>query len=48
MIARLALPIVYEELLTAMPEFTRLDPQLEWMPSTTFRSPLRLRLARGQ
>lgn len=45
MIARLAIRIIFEEFLLQFPDFSRVDPTLEWMPSTTFRSPLQLRLA---
>lgn len=44
MIARLAVQIVFEEFLQQFPEFARADATLDWMPSTTFRSPLKLRL----
>jgi len=44
-IARMAVRIVFEEFLGAFPHFHRTDAQLQWMPSTTFRSPLRLRLS---
>ncbi len=47
MIARLATQIAFEELLAAMPEFTRMDETLKWVPSSNFRSPTVLRLARG-
>lgn len=47
MIARLAIQIVFEEFLAAIPEFSRVHTTLDWMPSTTFRSPLRLELARA-
>ena len=47
MIARLATQIAFEELLAAMPEFTRMDETLKWVPSSNFRSPMVLRLARG-
>jgi cytochrome P450 len=43
-IAKLATRIAYEELLSAVPDFEQLDADLPWMPSTTFRSPLVLRL----
>jgi len=42
MIARLGVQVVFEEFLQAVPEFSRRDSTLDWMPSTTFRSPLRL------
>jgi cytochrome P450 len=43
-IARLAVKIAFEEFHQAVPEYTRLADQLPWMPSSTFRSPLRLDL----
>lgn len=43
-IAKLATRIAYEELLSAVPDFEQVDADLPWMPSTTFRSPLVLRL----
>jgi len=45
MIARMALRIIFEEFLQRFPAFSRIDEILEWTPSTTFRSPTRLRLA---
>lgn len=45
MVARMAVRIVFEQLLRVMPHFSRVDSQLSWMPSTTFRSPTCLRLA---
>jgi cytochrome P450 len=47
MLARVACRVVFEEFITAMPEFSRLDPTLEWVPSSNFRSPRRLRLSPG-
>jgi hypothetical protein len=47
MVARMAVRILFEEWLPRIPEFTRVERQLPWVPSTTFRSPTRLRLARG-
>jgi hypothetical protein len=47
MVARMAVRILFEEWLPRIPEFTRVERQLAWVPSTTFRSPMRLRLARG-
>lgn len=47
MIARLGVKIVFEEFLKRVPEFSRIDSKLDWMPSTTFRSPLQLRFAVG-
>lgn len=47
MLARVAIKIMFEELLLAFPEFSRTERNLDWMPSTTFRSPMRLDLAIG-
>lgn len=46
-IARLAVKIAFEEFHRVVPEYTRLADQLPWMPSSTFRSPLRLDLVAG-
>ena len=46
MLARVACQVVVEELLKAVPEFTRVDARLAWVPSSNFRSPQSLRLAR--
>ncbi|HEY0834581.1 MAG TPA: cytochrome P450 [Azospirillum sp.] len=43
--ARLASRVAFEEFLKRVPEFTRVQEHLPWMPSTTFRSPTRLDLA---
>ncbi|CAO3440775.1 cytochrome P450 [Azospirillum endophyticum] len=43
--ARLASRVAFEEFLKRVPEFVRVQDQLPWMPSTTFRSPTRLELA---
>lgn len=45
-IARMAIKIAFEEFLKVIPDFQRVQSQLPWMPSSTFRSPLRLELAR--
>jgi cytochrome P450 len=45
MLARASLRIIFEEFLARLPHFRRTDDTLEWMPSTTFRSPVRLQLA---
>lgn len=45
--ARLASRVAIEELLKRVPDFTRVQDQLPWMSSTTFRSPTRLELAVG-
>jgi cytochrome P450 len=44
-IARLAVKIAFEEFHQVVPDYKRLADQLPWMPSSTFRSPLRLDLA---
>lgn len=45
MVARMAVRIIFEEFLRAFPDFSRVQQQLPWMPSTTFRSPMRLDFA---
>lgn len=45
-IARLAIKVAFEEFLERIPEFEQVDDELPWTPSTNFRSPLRLELAR--
>lgn len=45
-IARLAVKIAFEEFHKVVPEYRRMAEQLPWMPSSTFRSPLRLDLVR--
>lgn len=45
MVARMSVKIIFEEFLKEFPEFTRLQQQLPWMPSSTFRSPMKLDLA---
>ncbi len=45
MVARMAVRITFEEFLAAFPDFSRVEQQLDWMPSTTFRSPMRLDIA---
>lgn len=47
MIGRLATQIAFEELLKVVPEFTRVDAELDWVPSSNFRSPKALRLAKA-
>lgn len=44
MLARVACALVFEEFLKAVPEFTRVDEKLAWVPSSNFRSPQVLRL----
>jgi hypothetical protein len=43
-IARLSVRIAFEELHKIFPRYTRIAEPLQWMPSSTFRSPLRLEL----
>jgi cytochrome P450 len=47
MLARVACQIVFEEFLGAIPEFSRTDAALSWVPSSNFRSPKSLMLKRG-
>lgn len=47
MLARLACHTLFAEMLAMMPDFTRVDATLDWVPSSNFRSPKVLRLARG-
>lgn len=47
MLARVATEVVFDEFLTAVPDFTRVDQTLPWVPSSNFRSPQVLRFARG-
>ena len=44
-IARIAIRIAVEEFHAVVPEYERVEQDLPWMPSSTFRSPLQLRLA---
>ena len=41
-IARMASRIAFEEFLRVVPKFARAPEELNWMPSSTFRSPLQL------
>lgn len=41
-IARIAIRIAFEELHKVIPDYSRVEQELPWMPSSTFRSPLRL------
>lgn len=45
-IARLSVKIAMEEFHAVVPNYVRVQEQLPWMPSSTFRSPLKLDLAR--
>ena len=47
MLARIATQTVFEEFLAAVPEFTRVDEDLPWVPSSNFRSPQALHLVPG-
>jgi len=44
-IARIAIRIAFEELHKVIPDYSRVERELPWMPSSTFRSPLRLEFA---
>lgn len=46
-IARLATRVFFETMHARMPNYERVEQELTWMPSTTFRSPLRLELRAG-
>ncbi len=46
-IGRMAVKVAFEEFHKRIPAYTRAQEKLDWMPSTTFRSPLRLELARA-
>ena len=46
MIARMAVKIAMEEFHKVVPDYARTEETLAWMPSSTFRSPLKLPLAR--
>ncbi len=43
-IARMAIKIAFEEFHKIVPDYGRAHRQLDWMPSSTFRSPLELQL----
>ncbi|MBL8551178.1 MAG: cytochrome P450 [Hyphomonadaceae bacterium] len=45
-IAKLAAQLCMEEFLAAIPDFARAESTLPWLPSSTFRSPMRLLLTR--
>ena len=46
-IARLSVAVAFDELHKVVPDYRRTKEQLDWMPSSTFRSPLTLDLAVG-
>ncbi|MCC2106874.1 MAG: cytochrome P450, partial [Hyphomicrobiales bacterium] len=45
-IARMSVKIAMEEFHKVVPNYSRVQQQLPWMPSSTFRSPMALELAR--
>lgn len=45
-IARLAVKVSFEEFLKRIPDFEQVDEELSWIPSTNFRSPVRLEIVR--
>ncbi|HUN91371.1 MAG TPA: cytochrome P450 [Burkholderiaceae bacterium] len=47
-IARLAVKIAFEEFHRVVPSYRRAGETLAWLPSSTFRSPMRLRLVVGE
>lgn len=47
MIARLAVKTAFEEFHRVVPDYTRSGAPLAWMPSSTFRSPLKLELVQA-
>ncbi|MFO1015355.1 MAG: cytochrome P450 [Caulobacteraceae bacterium] len=46
-IAKFATQLIAEELLARMPDFKRVDENLDWAPSSTFRSPVSLIVERA-
>jgi cytochrome P450 len=44
-IARISIRLAVEEFHKVVPEYERIETDLPWMPSSTFRSPLRIQLA---
>jgi cytochrome P450 len=44
-IARLSVKVAFDEFHKVFPNYRRVQEHLGWMPSSTFRSPLRLDLA---
>ena len=46
-IARISVKAAMEAFHQVVPEYRRVQEQLPWLPSSTFRSPMRLELARG-
>ncbi|MGO9357591.1 MAG: cytochrome P450 [Xanthobacteraceae bacterium] len=44
-IARIAIKIAFDEFHKVVPNYRRVEQELSWMPSSTFRSPLRLEFA---
>ena len=45
-IARMSVKIAMEEFHKVVPNYARVQQQLPWMPSSTFRSPMVLEFAR--
>lgn len=45
-IARMSIKIAFDEFHKVVPDYRRVHAQLPWMPSSTFRSPLALEIAR--
>jgi hypothetical protein len=41
----MAIKIAFDEFHKVVPDYTRTEQRLNWMPSSTFRSPLRLEFA---
>jgi cytochrome P450 len=46
-IARLSVKLAFDEFHKVFPDYRRVENTLKWMPSSTFRSPLRLELSVG-
>ncbi len=46
-IGRMAVKVAFEEFHKRIPDYRRVEQTLDWMPSSTFRSPLKLELARA-
>ena len=46
-IGRMAVKVAFEEFHKRIPDYARVEEKLAWMPSTTFRSPMRLAFARA-
>ncbi len=46
-IGRMAVKVAFEEFHKRIPDYMRVEDKLNWMPSTTFRSPMRLEFGRA-